>query len=105
MNDQNTTSPTCGRITGLYGDVLQGWALDSTKPDLRLVVEIYIDGNSVALTRANEFHPGANAGDDFNGFAVQLRESWLSSGKTISARIANQEEWMKEQSSFRRPPL
>ncbi|MEB2869662.1 glycosyltransferase family 2 protein [Pseudomonas rhizosphaerae] len=95
MNDQNTTSRTCGRITGLYGDVLQGWALDPAKPDLRLVVEIYIDGSSVAFARANEFHPGVNSGDDFNGFAVQLRESWLASGKTISARIANQEEWME----------
>lgn len=95
MNDQNTTSRTCGRITGLYGDVLQGWALDPAKPDLRLVVEIYIDGSSVAFARANEFHPGVNSGDDFNGFAVQLRESWLAGGKTISARIANQEEWME----------
>lgn len=95
MNDQNTTSRTCGRITGLYGDVLQGWALDLAKPDLRLVVEIYIDGSSVAFARANEFHPGVNSGDDFNGFAVQLRESWLAGGKTISARIANQEEWME----------
>ena len=95
MNDQNTTSRTCGRITGLYGDVLQGWALDPAKPDLRLVVEIYIDGNSVAFAHANEFHPGANSGDDFNGFAVQLRESWLVGGKIISARIANQEEWME----------
>lgn len=95
MNDQNTTSRTCGRITGLYGDVLQGWALDPAKPDLRLVVEIYIDGNSVAFAHANEFHTGVNSGDDFNGFAVQLRESWLADGKIISARIANQEEWME----------
>ena len=95
MNDQNTTSRTCGRITGLYGDVLQGWALDPAKPDLRLVVEIYIDGSSVAFARANEFHPGVNSGDDFNGFAVQLRDSWLAGGKTISARIANEEEWME----------
>ncbi|MBD8684815.1 glycosyltransferase family 2 protein [Pseudomonas sp. CFBP 13719] len=95
MNDQNTTSRACGRITGLYGDVLQGWALDPAKPDLRLVVEIYIDGSSVAFAHANEFHPGANSGDDFNGFAVQLRESWLAGGKIISARIANQEEWME----------
>ena len=94
MSDLNATGPTCGQITGLYGDVLQGWALDPSKPDLRLVVEIYIDGNSVAFAKAGEFHPGAQAGDDFNGFAVQLRESWLSGAKTISARIANQQEWL-----------
>lgn len=94
MSDLNATGPTRGQITGLYGDVLQGWAFDPAKPDLRLVVEIYIDGNSVAFAKANEFHPSAQAGDDFNGFAVQLRESWLSGAKTISARIANQQEWL-----------
>ncbi len=94
MNDQNEISLTCGRITGLYGNVLQGWARDPSKPELRLVIEIYIDGHSVALTKANEFHPEADGGDDFNGFTVQLRESWLSSAKTVSARIANQEGWL-----------
>ncbi|MBD8472759.1 glycosyltransferase [Pseudomonas sp. CFBP 8770] len=93
MNDQNTTT-IHGRITGLYGDVLQGWALDPAKPDLRLVIEIYIDGSSVAFVRANEFHPDASGGDQFNGFAVQLRESWLTRSKMISARVANQEEWL-----------
>ena len=94
MSDLNAIGPTRGQITGLYGDVLQGWAFDPAKPDLRLVVEIYIDGNSVAFAKANEFHPSAQADDDFSGFAVQLRESWLSGAKTISARIANQQEWL-----------
>ena len=94
MNDMNTTDASHGRISGLYGDVLQGWALDPAKPDMRLVVEIYIDGNSVAFAKASEFHPGAPAGDDFNGFAVQLRESWLVGAKVISARVANQHEWL-----------
>lgn len=93
MNDQNTTT-TCGQLTGLYGDVLQGWALDTAKPDLRLVVEIYVDGSSVAFVRANEFCPDAAAGDQFNGFAIQLRESWLNSSHVIAARIANQSEWL-----------
>lgn len=95
MNDLNTTGLVCGRITGLYGDVLQGWALDPAKPDMRVVVEIYIDGNSVAFVKANEFHLGPSAGDDFNGFALQLRESWLASAKTISARVANREQWLE----------
>jgi GT2 family glycosyltransferase len=95
MTELTTTGLMCGRISGLYGDVLQGWALDPAKPDMRLVVEIYIDGNSVAFAKASEFHPGAPAGDDFNGFAVQLRESWLADAKTISARVANQEQWLE----------
>lgn len=90
----NTTDAIQGRISGLYGDVLQGWALDPAKPDMRLVIEIYIDGNSVAFAKASEFHPGASGGDDFNGFTVQLRESWLAGAKVISARVANQHEWL-----------
>ncbi|MDY1015749.1 glycosyltransferase family 2 protein [Pseudomonas coleopterorum] len=94
MNDLTTTGMICGQITGLYGDVLQGWALNPAKPDMRLVVEIYIDGSSVAFAKASEFHPNVAASDDFNGFAVQLRESWLAGARTISARVANQENWL-----------
>jgi GT2 family glycosyltransferase len=93
MNDQKTTTIR-GRLTGLYGDVLQGWAMDAAKPDLKLVVEIHVDGSSVAFVRANEFCPDAEAGDQFNGFAIQLRESWLSTGNVITARVANQSEWL-----------
>jgi len=94
MNDLTTTGLICGQITGLYGDVLQGWALNPAKPDMRLVVEIYIDGSSVAFAKASEFHSNVAASDDFNGFAVQLRESWLAGARTISARVANQENWL-----------
>ena len=94
MNDLTTTGLICGQITGLYGDVLQGWALNPAKPDMRLVVEIYIDGSSVAFAKASEFQPNVPGSDDFNGFAVQLRESWLAGAKTISARVANQENWL-----------
>lgn len=94
MNDLTTTGLICGQITGLYGDVLQGWALNPAKPDMRLVVEIYIDGSSVAFAKASEFHANVAASDDFNGFAVQLRESWLAGARTISARVANQENWL-----------
>ncbi|CAI3788169.1 hypothetical protein AHFPHNDE_01842 [Pseudomonas sp. MM227] len=104
MNDLTTIGLTCGQISGLYGDVLQGWALDPAKPDMRLVVEIYIDGNSVAFAKASEFHPGAPAGDDFNGFAVQLRESWLAGAKIISARVANHEEWLDGTIQLPAPP-
>lgn len=94
MNYLTTTGLICGQITGLYGDVLQGWALNSAKPGMRLVIEIYIDGSSVAFAKASEYHPNVSASDDFNGFAVQLRESWLAGAKTISARVANQEQWL-----------
>lgn len=82
-------APIQGAIVGLYGDVLQGWALDSTRPEQTLVVEILVDGACVALARADQFYPDANAGDDFHGFTVQLRQGWLDEALHISARVAN----------------
>lgn len=79
-----------GLITGLYGDVLQGWVLDTLNPDQRLIVEIYIDGASVAIARADLFEAKATGGDQFNGFAVQLRQSWLNQACHISVKIANE---------------
>ncbi|WP_033728139.1 glycosyltransferase family 2 protein [Pseudomonas parafulva] len=79
-----------GAILGLQGDVLQGWAIDTAQPDQRPVVEIFIDGAGIALARADQYEPQAPQGDQFHGFAVQLRESWLAEAKVISARIANQ---------------
>ncbi|AMA46814.1 glycosyltransferase family 2 protein [Pseudomonas alabamensis] len=80
-----------GAILGLQGDVLQGWALDSVRPEQRLVVEIFVDGTSVALARADQFEPEAPIGDLFHGFAVQLRQSWLDDAALITAHIANQD--------------
>ena len=85
------TSSLRGSITGLYGDVLQGWALDSAHPDQRLVVEVIVDGACVALTRAEQFQPNTELGDQFHGFGVQLRQSWLDNARHISARVANQD--------------
>jgi GT2 family glycosyltransferase len=82
-------APNKGAIVGLYGDVLQGWALDSTRPEQTLVVEILVDGACVALARADQYYPDANDGDDFHGFTVQLRQGWLDEARHISARVAN----------------
>jgi GT2 family glycosyltransferase len=80
-----------GAITGLYGDVLQGWALDLAHPDQRLAIEVIIDGACVALARADQFQPTAELGDQFHGFGVQLRESWLDGARHIAVRVANQD--------------
>ncbi|HFL7942173.1 TPA: glycosyltransferase [Pseudomonas putida] len=79
-----------GAILGLQGDVLQGWAIDTAQPEQRPVVEIFIDGAGIALARADQYEPQAPQGDQFHGFAVQLRESWLAEAQVITARIANQ---------------
>lgn len=83
-----------GAIIGLYGDVLQGWALDSTQPDQRLVIDVCVDGASVALVRADQFQPDTEAGDQFHGFSVQLKPHWLESARQISAKVANQAFWL-----------
>ncbi|HEN8727972.1 TPA: glycosyltransferase [Pseudomonas putida] len=79
-----------GAILSLQGDVLQGWAIDAAQPEQRPVVEVFIDGTSVALTRADQYEPLAPSGDQFHGFTVQLRPSWLADARVITARIANQ---------------
>ncbi|EKT4484718.1 glycosyltransferase family 2 protein [Pseudomonas putida] len=80
-----------GSIIGLQGDVLQGWALDTSEPELRPVVEVFVDGASVALARADQYEPLAPIGDQFHGFTVQLRRTWLDEARLITARIANQD--------------
>ncbi|MBD8793246.1 glycosyltransferase [Pseudomonas syringae] len=88
--DTGLNSPFSGAISGLYGDVLQGWALDNSQPDQRLVIDICIDGTSVAVVRADQYQPDASTGDQFHGFSVQLNSYWLQIGRQISARVANQ---------------
>lgn len=86
-----TSATLSGAIIGLQGDVLQGWALDSAQPERRLAIEVFIDGMSVALALADQYEPNAPAGDQFHGFAVQLRQSWLEQAHIITAKIANQD--------------
>lgn len=86
-----STSRYTGAIIGLQGDVLQGWAVDTAVPELRPVVEVFVDGASVALARADQYEPLAPIGDQFNGFAVQLHKNWLDDARLITARIANQD--------------
>ncbi len=85
-----TQSDFSGAILGLQGDVLHGWAMDNTQQEHRPVVEVFIDGASVALVRADQYEPNAPVGDQFHGFAVQLRQRWLDEARLITAHIANQ---------------
>ncbi|MBK5938443.1 glycosyltransferase family 2 protein [Halochromatium roseum] len=79
-----------GAIVALHGDLLFGWAYDPAQPDERLVVEVLVDGQYVAIARADQWQlPGQCDGDGFHGFCVQLKPSWLNEGKVVSARLAN----------------
>ncbi|NIE73914.1 glycosyltransferase [Pantoea sp. Ap-967] len=79
-----------GAILGLQGDVLHGWAMDNAQPEQRLAIEVFVDGASVALVRADQYEPQASAGDQYHGFVVQLRQNWLDEARVITAQIANQ---------------
>ncbi|GAA5233041.1 glycosyltransferase [Verticiella sediminum] len=83
-----------GAITGLYEDVLQGWAWHSGQPDVRVTVEVYIDGGFAALARADQMQTEYEHGDGFHGFAVQLKRRWLEDAGHIAVRIANQGPWL-----------
>ncbi|MGE6318935.1 glycosyltransferase family 2 protein [Pseudomonas oryzihabitans] len=85
-----------GQIQGLYGNVLEGWAFDPAQPDLRLALDVFIDGASVALVRADTFQHDPLAGDGFHGFAVQLQPAWLSGARRIAVRLANEGSWIGE---------
>lgn len=91
MNDSARSGSAIveGRIEGLYGGVLQGWACDLAQPGLRLALEVFVDGASVALVRADEYQHGPCLGDGFHGFALQLREAWLADARQILVRVAN----------------
>ncbi|MBA1207527.1 glycosyltransferase family 2 protein [Pseudomonas fulva] len=96
LPNQSQTAPLVGQpefsgaILGLQGDVLHGWAIDNAQPEHRPIVEVLIDGASVALVRAEQYEPNAPVGDLFHGFAVQLRQRWLDGARLITAQIANQ---------------
>ncbi len=80
-----------GAITALYGDLLCGWAFDPVQADQRLAVEIQLDGQPVAVARADQWQPAVESlpGDGFHGFAIQLKPSWLQRGRRLSAWVAN----------------
>ena len=101
-SSQISSTPLRGAITGLYGDVLQGWAMDLSRPSERLVIEVMVDGACVSLVRADHFEPNAESGDQFHGFGVQLRRAWLEGAQHISARVANQDFVLA--GDFKMPP-
>lgn len=99
-----TQSDFSGAILGLQGDVLHGWAMDNAQQEHRPIVEVFIDGASVALVRADQYEPKAPTGDQFHGFAVQLRQRWLDKARLITAQIANQTFVLEGQLSLPVPP-
>jgi GT2 family glycosyltransferase len=95
MSNIDATPKMKGAITGLYGDVLQGWAADTNAPDRAVVVEIYVDGVGVAFVRANELSKNEKGVEEYYGFSIQIKNSWLETASLISARTANTDYWLE----------
>lgn len=70
-------SDIVGYIDSIAGDRAYGWALDRSRPEEKLVVEISLDNEPVATVCADEFRDHlkqGGIGDGAHGFAVQLPE-------------------------------
>lgn len=96
----HVTSRWQGRVEGLHGAMLYGWAVDCTDPMARVVVEICFNGEPVGCVVADVARsdiPGCRLIDDCHGFVADL--SALVKGHsgaknatqnaTLTARIAN----------------
>jgi len=85
-----------GKITGIHGDVLQGWALDSRTPDLCLAIEVFYDGVFGHLVRADAWvREPEFVQAESHGFIVRLKSEWLKTTDRITARVANQGPWLE----------
>lgn len=78
-----------GQVTALWGDVLQGWVVNSAQPDRRVIIEILIDGVQFKTAHANQLNASATCGDHFHGFLVVLSGESLHHERKISVRVAN----------------
>ncbi|WP_071231718.1 glycosyltransferase [Salinicola sp. MIT1003] len=79
------------RLTGLNGNMLEGWAYDPAQPQRRWVVAIHGDGRLLALEQAERFHPEA-PGDGQHGFQVMLSDAQLDATRNLKLTLANQDD-------------
>ncbi len=82
-----------GRVHGAFSrtaeGVFEGWALDASDPGARLIVEIVLDGRSIATVRADRAQAGQPAA---SGFAYVCNPQVLVGQDRIAARVANRGE-------------
>lgn len=96
--------PVDGRLNGIQGDKILGWAFDERNPDAHVEVEILIDGSVCGTTFANLFREdllanGKGAGDHayalsidarfFDGQAHSIEARAKGRSKIFKGRIAN----------------
>jgi len=68
-----------GFVDGLNGVQIDGWAFEPTNPTERVVVELRLDGQTLATTVADRHRADlarAGIGDAFHGFRFPLKPAW-----------------------------
>lgn len=83
-----------GALEGLHDGHLYGWAIDSERPDARVVLELCLDELAFAgvvadVARNDLFDRMAGATDPCHGFIVDLRAFDIAAAGAITARVAN----------------
>lgn len=85
-----TKQHIAGRVDGLAGEGILGWACASDCPESRLWVELLVDDYALGIARAENFHAdSACYGDGCYGFWLPLPPMLRESESTVSVRVAN----------------
>lgn len=90
LRRQAKRSKVEGRIDGLAGQGVSGWAWRPAAPEERLWIEAFADGCSLGVARAEHFHPGsADRGDGCYGFWLPVPAVLLEQPLEVNASVAN----------------
>ncbi|EIM64864.1 glycosyltransferase family 2 protein [Desulfobacter postgatei] len=79
-----------GRIDGVVGQGISGWALRPSDLEQRLWIELMVDGVSLGVGRAEHFHPDAGPyGDGCYGFWIPIPPVVLTMAQAVEVFVAN----------------
>ncbi len=81
-----------GKLVGVHGDLIYGWAIDTHHCDARVVLEIFCNGQSFCTASANVAWadlPDFGQVDDCHGFVVDLGFLAKQQGGQLRVKIAN----------------
>lgn len=96
VEDSASTLRWHGAIDGIHQRLLFGWAVDSLRPDARVVVEICLDDEVIGCVAADvaradlaEQLGALGVADLCHGFVIDLGAAAPAANGVVSARIAN----------------
>jgi hypothetical protein len=77
-----------GYVDGVTTAAIDGWAFEPANPTERVVVELRLDGRTLATTVADRHRPDlvrAGIGDAFHGFRFALKPGWAERRGELAA--------------------